>query len=81
MKSLKLKLYQPFACYRKPLSFGVIDSYWLPPPSTVKGFVHSTAGVRKEFPLWVSIHGSVGGTSYELQKFKKFDKSRANQPK
>ncbi len=80
MEALKIKLYQPVACYRKPLSFGVVETFLLPPFSTVKGWVHYTAGVEKEYSMKVSIHGRFGTVSYQLQKFKKFDRKRAGQP-
>ncbi len=80
MEALKVKLYQPVACYRKPLSFGVVETFFLPPFSTVKGWVHYTAGVEKEYSMKVSIHGRFGTVGYQLQKFKKFDRKRAGQP-
>ena len=81
MEVLKIKLYQPVACYRKPLSFGVVETFLLPPFSTVKGWIHYTAGVEKEYSLKVSIHGSFGTVGYQLQKFKKFDREREGRPK
>ncbi|WP_456455746.1 type I-B CRISPR-associated protein Cas5b [Thermovibrio sp.] len=83
MKALKIKLYQPFACYRKPNSFGVVESYLLPPPSTIKGWFHYVLEAKEELPIAVSIHGSIGGITYELQRFIKFDKTgrdEANRP-
>ncbi len=80
MKVLKVKLYQPFACYRKPNSFGVIESYLLPPPSTVKGWFHHVLGAKEEYPLFLSIHGSIGGITYELQRLIKFDRKRDDKP-
>ena len=80
MEVLKIKLYQPVACYRKPLSFGVVETFLLPPFSTVKGWIHYTAGVEKEYSMKVSIHGSFGTVGYQLQKFKKFDRKREGQP-
>jgi len=80
MEALKIKLYQPVACYRKPLSFGVVETFLLPPFSTVKGWIHYTAGVEKEYFMKVSIHGSFGTVGYQLQKFKKFDRKREGQP-
>jgi len=75
MRALKIKLYQPFACYRKPNSFGVWESYLLPPPPTVKGWFHYVLEAEEEFPVTLSIHGSVGGITYELQRIFKFDKT------
>ena len=80
MKALKLKLYQPVACYRKPLSFGVVETFLLPPFSTVKGWIHYTAGAQGEYPLLLSIHGRFETVGYQLQKFKKFDRRREGQP-
>lgn len=47
-KLLKIKLYQPFANFRKPFSYGIVDSYPLPPPSTVKGWLHNILGQKME---------------------------------
>ena len=80
MEALKLKLYQPVACYRKPLSFGVVETFFLPPFSTVKGWIHYTAGAKKEYPVSISVHGSFGTVGYQIQKFKKFDRKREGQP-
>jgi len=76
MEVLRLKLYQPFACYSLPFSFGAVNTYFLPPPSTIKGFVHSTAGVDEDYPIAIAVHGRFGGTTYELQKLIKFDRDR-----
>ena len=87
MEVLKIKLYQPVACYRKPLSFGVVETFLLPPFSTVKGWIHYTADVKKEFPkkeefpMKISIHGTFRTVGYQLQKFKKFDREREGRPK
>ncbi len=80
MEVLKIKLYQPVACYRKPLSFGVVETFLLPPFSTIKGWIHYTADVEREHSMKVSIHGSFGTVGYQLQKFKKFDRKREGQP-
>ena len=80
MKVIKLKFYQPFACYSLPFSFGVVNTYFLPPPSTIKGFVHSTAGAQKDYPMAISIHGKFKAITYELQQIIKFDQKRENQP-
>ena len=79
-RAIKLKLYQPFACYRKPFSFSVLDSLPLPPFSTVKGFIHHTAKAEKAYPLWLSIHGTAGGKTYELQKLIKLEKINSKNP-
>ena len=80
-KAVKLKLYQPFACYRKPFSFSVWDTLPLPPFSTVKGLVHHSAKAQKAYPIWVSVHGTAEGSTYEIQKLKKFDRKREENPK
>ena len=47
MQSLKVKLYQEVAVYRNPITMEVIESFPLPPPSTVLGLVQSLLAERE----------------------------------
>ncbi|MGB9813872.1 MAG: type I-B CRISPR-associated protein Cas5b [Thermovenabulum sp.] len=78
LKVLKIKLYQPFANFRKPFSYGVVDSYPLPPPSTVKGWLHNILGAKngEYYKMAVSIAGKFDSTVYDIQKIIKFDRVR-----
>ena len=74
MKVLKIKGFQIFANYRKPMSFNFWDTYPLPPLSTVKGWFHSVVKANEYIPLSMSIQGNSEGLIYDLQKIIKFDR-------
>ncbi|ACM59282.1 CRISPR-associated Cas5t family protein [Caldicellulosiruptor bescii] len=77
-KLLKIKLYQPFANFRKPFSYGIVDSYPLPPPSTVKGWLHNILGAKngEYYKMAVSICGKFNSIVYDIQRIIKFDRLR-----
>lgn len=60
MKALKLKIYQETACYKKPFSIKVGETYPLPPYSTVFGLCQKILGVKNGTfePLDISIQGN-----------------------
>lgn len=70
---LKVKLHQPFASYRNPLTTEVTESYPLPPPSTVLGFVSALLAQKELSPssLNVSIQGNYGSVFRDFQWYKK----------
>ncbi|ACN99737.1 crispr-associated protein Cas5, tneap subtype [Sulfurihydrogenibium azorense Az-Fu1] len=76
MKLLKIKAYQIFANYRKPMSFNFWDSYPLPPLSTVRGWFHTTIGVNQYIPIAMSIQGKFSSVVHDLQTLIKFDRKR-----
>ncbi|MFN3406449.1 MAG: type I-B CRISPR-associated protein Cas5b [Caldimicrobium sp.] len=78
MNALRIKLYQELACYRKPFSFKAGETYPLPPPSTVKGFLHRILGAKEYIPMLLSIQGTYSGITSNLQTTYKFGNKRAN---
>ncbi len=62
MKALKIKIYQQSACYRKPYSYKVWETYPLPPYSTVKGFLHKVLKATSFIPMSISIQGDSEST-------------------
>ncbi|WP_460176644.1 type I-B CRISPR-associated protein Cas5b [Thermodesulfovibrio hydrogeniphilus] len=72
MELLKIKLYQDLVSYRKPLSFKAGETYPLPPPSTVKGFLHSILNAEQFIPMKISIQGTYASVTNNLQKLYKF---------
>jgi len=74
MRVLKVKLYQQFANYRKPASYSFIDTFPLPPPSTVKGWVHKVVGAEDYLPMAVSVQGTYETIVYDLQTLLKFNR-------
>jgi len=57
VKTLKVRIYQQSACYRKPYSYKVWETYPLPPYSTVKGFFHKVLSANDFVPMSISIQG------------------------
>lgn len=56
---LRVKIFQPKACYTTPLSFKGIETYPLPPYSTVRGMIYNAMGrkFKKEDEMAFSIQG------------------------
>ena len=76
MKLLKIKGYQVFANYRKPMSFNYWDTYPLPPLSTVRGWFHTVVEATEYIPIAMSIQGKFDGVVQDLQTLIKFDRKR-----
>lgn len=72
---IKVRLHQHTAVYRNPVTSEVIESYPLPPPSTVIGFIHSL--LRKIDPdagsMNMSIQGEYVALLRDYQWYKKYD--------
>ncbi|BAL80397.1 type I-B CRISPR-associated protein Cas5b [Caldisericum exile] len=79
MKVLKIKAYQPFACYRKPMNYNLWDTYPLPPLSTIKGWFHSVIKAKEYIPLSISIQGTYAAIVYDMQTLLKFDRIRRDE--
>ena len=79
MEVLKIKAYQLFANYRKPMSYNFVDTYPLPPLSTVKGWFHSVIGAKEYIPISMSIQGVSSSLTYDVQTLIKFNRIRRNQ--
>lgn len=79
MKILKLVLFQETACFKKPFSLKVAETYPLPPYSTVIGMLHKVLGANsgEYFPMNISIQGeydSIFSNYQNLRMFKGKDK-------
>jgi len=74
MKVLKIKAYQLFANYRKPMSYNFVDTYPLPPLSTVKGWFHSIVDAKEYIPISMCIQGKLSSVVYDIQTLIKFDR-------
>jgi len=74
MKLLKIKGYQVFANYRKPMSFNYWDTYPLPPLSTIRGWFHTVVNATEYIPIAMSIQGKFDGVVQDLQTLIKFDR-------
>lgn len=76
MKILKLKLFQETACYKKPFSFKVSETYPLPPYSTVIGMFHKIIEAKngEYFDMNISIQGNYEGIFSNFQNLIMFKK-------
>jgi len=77
MSVLRLKLYQEFACYRKPMTYGFWETYPLPPLSTVKGFFHNVIEAKEYIPAKYGIQGKFKSVFLDLQIMNKFDRKNS----
>lgn len=75
MKALKIKLYQPSACYRKPYSNKTYETYPLPPYSTVKGMIHKILNVHELVDFGLSIQGNYEDVINDYQTMQNYKKS------
>lgn len=80
MELLRIKAFQPFACYRKPFSYGFWDTFPLPPFSTLSGLFHCgiNAELEKYYPFNIAVAGIIENVTYDLQTLLKFDRVRYN---
>jgi len=77
MRVLRVKLYQEFACYRKPMTYGFWETYPLPPLSTVKGFFHNVIEAKEYIPAKYGIQGKFKSVFLDLQIMNKFDRKNS----
>lgn len=72
---LKVRLHQHTAVYRNPVTSEVIESFPLPPPSTIIGFVHSLLKKLDPDPtsMNISIQGEYAALLRDYQWYKKYD--------
>lgn len=75
MKVLKVELHQQTAVYRNPVTAEVIETYPLPPPSTVLGMLYSLTGELEpeQDSVNLSIQGRYGAIFRDYQWYKKYD--------
>jgi CRISPR-associated protein Cas5t len=83
MEVLKIRAYQLFANYRKPMSYNFIDTYPLPPLSTVKGWFHNVIEAKEYIPVSMSIQEAkpakddeYSSIVHDMQTMIKFDRKR-----
>lgn len=82
LKAIKIILHQDFANYRPATSAQYVESYPLPPYSTVIGMVHAMCEFKEYHPMMVGIQGSYFSQAsdkkviYEFNSGMKFEKDR-----
>jgi CRISPR-associated protein Cas5t len=78
MKIVRLKALQEKASYRAPYTFENIETYPLPPFSTVLGFIHSTLGVKETIKeINLSVQGRYEGIVKNYIRFHKYEKNKS----
>jgi len=74
-KIIKLKIFQEKAVFRMPYSMEVIETYPLPPYSTILGFIHNMMSKTDTIKdINISIQGKYGSLSREFVRYHKFEK-------
>lgn len=68
MKVLRIKAFQETACYKKPFSNKVTETYPLPPYSTVKGMIHAVLKADQYIPFALSIQGDYKNEIVDYRK-------------
>ncbi|WPX08956.1 type I-B CRISPR-associated protein Cas5b [Anaerocellum danielii] len=79
---LKIKIFQETACYKKPFSFKVAETYPLPPYSTVKGLFHELLAAKDLYRFNISIQGTYETvmTNYQRMLFFKDNNKVTSMP-
>jgi CRISPR-associated protein Cas5t len=80
---LKVKIFQETACYKKPFSLKVAETYPLPPYSTVKGLFHKLLATKDFFYRFnISIQGTYEAvmTNYQKMLFFKYNGDITSMP-
>jgi len=78
VKALKVKLYQETAVYRNPVTMEVIESFPLPPPSTVLGLLHNLIGAKDTIlGIDLSIQGTYDSLMRDYQWYKKHERGKS----
>lgn len=80
MKVLKIKLYQNLCNYRREGSFGYVQTYPLPTPSMIRGWIHYVLELNEYKPLKISIQGKSDMVVTNTQRVYKFDRSPKDRP-
>lgn len=77
MKILRLKLFQESACFKKPFSLKVSETYPLPPYSTIIGMFHKILEAKSGefYPMEISIQGDYGSIFNNYQTLLSYKKN------
>lgn len=75
-KIIKLKIFQEKAVFRTPWSMEVIESYPLPPYSTILGFIHKMLSTNQTIDgINISVQGRYGNLAREFVRYHKYEES------
>ncbi len=75
MRILRVHLYQEYACYRTPWSFENVETFPLPPYSSVLGLLHAALGEKDTLRgIRLSVQGEYGGLIRNYVRYRKYKK-------
>ncbi len=75
MKAVRMKAYQEHASYRTPYSFENIETYPLPPYSSILGIIHNVLGAERTIPgLRISVQGKFEGIIRNYSRYWKYSR-------
>lgn len=77
---LKVRLYATTGMYRNPVTMEVIETYPLPPPSTIIGFIKRLIESEELPEIDFSIQGKYGGIATDYQWFIKKEIKNTRKP-
>jgi CRISPR-associated protein Cas5t len=82
-KALRVKLFQNTAVYRNPTSSEIIESYPLPPPSTILGLISSTVREQElsETDFNIAIQGKYQAIFRDYQWYIKYNENKSSNNK
>ncbi len=74
LKALRIRAYQDTAVYRTPWSFENVESFPLPPFSTVLGFIHRVLCLNETLHgIKLGVQGRYGGIAKNFVRYYKYD--------
>lgn len=78
-KIIKLKIFQEKAVFRTPYSMEIIETYPLPPYSTILGFIHNMLSAKKTIDdINISVQGKYGNINREFIRYHKYVKNESD---
>lgn len=80
MPVVKIRLYQNLCNYRKEGCFGYVQTYPLPTPSMIRGWIHDVLEIKEYKPVKISIQGKSDAVVTNIQKVYKFDRDPKSRP-
>lgn len=76
-KVIKLKIFQEKAVFRTPWSMEIVETYPLPPYSTILGFIHNMLSSNKTIEeIKISVQGKYGNLTREFVRYHKYIKNK-----
>jgi len=81
MRVLRVKLYQEYASYRTPWSFENVETFPLPPYSSLLGLIHAVLKAEETLEgISLSVQGRFGGLIRNYVRYRKYKKKDEVEP-